>query len=135
MTSPSKTKPKPKPKNKGGAPLKPIDYPKLAKLCGIHCTGEECASLLDIDYDTLNRTLKLDGHGGFTEYFKRYSAKGKVSLRRKQFTKAVDEGNVPMLIWLGKQYLDQKDQAQSETISTVIVQETLAEKLKRGSKR
>ena len=101
-----------KPKNKGGAPKKPLDYPKLSKLCGIHCTGEECASILDVSYEHLNNTLLAEGHGGFLEYFKKNSATGKASLRRKQFTKAVDEGNVPMLIWLGKQYLDQHDKAE-----------------------
>ena len=96
-------------KNKGGAPNKAIDYAKLSKMCAIHCTGEECSSILDMDYDTLNRNLIADGHGGFADYFKKHSATGKMSLRRKQFTKAVDEGSVPMLIWLGKQYLGQKD--------------------------
>ena len=94
--------------DKGG--LKPvvIDYPKLDSMCAIHCTGEECASLLDMDYDTLNRRLKIDGHGGFTEYFKQKSAGGKMSLRRRQFTQA-NEGNSTMLIWLGKQWLGQSD--------------------------
>ena len=96
-------------KDKGGRPNKPIDYAKLSKMCAIHCTGEECSSILDMDYDTLNRNLIADGHGGFADYFKKHSATGKMSLRRKQFTKAVDEGSVPMLIWLGKQYLGQKD--------------------------
>ena len=96
-------------KNKGGRPKKTIDYDKLKKMCSIHCTGEECASLLDMDYDTLNNALVEDGHGGFSDFFKKHSAGGKMSLRRKQFEKAVTEGNVPMLIWLGKQYLGQKD--------------------------
>jgi len=96
-------------KDKGGRPSKSIDYAKLSKMCAIHCTGEECSSILDMDYDTLNRNLIADGHGGFADYFKKHSATGKMSLRRKQFTKAVDEGSVPMLIWLGKQYLGQKD--------------------------
>ena len=95
--------------NKGGAPLKPIDYPKLSKMCAIHCTGEECASILDVSYEHLNNTLIKDGHGGFLDYFKKHSATGKMSLRRVQFTKAVDDGSIPMLIWLGKQYLGQKD--------------------------
>ena len=95
--------------NKGGRPKKPIDYDKLKKMCSIHCTGEECASLLDVSYEHLNNMLIQDGHGGFLEFFKKHSAGGKMSLRRKQFEKAVTEGSVPMLIWLGKQYLGQKD--------------------------
>lgn len=86
-----------------------IDYETLQELCKIHCTGEECAAILHIDYDTLNSALKRDKHGGFSEYLKRHSADGKASLRRKQFSSAVDGGNVPMMIWLGKQHLGQLD--------------------------
>lgn len=87
---------------------KKIDYKMLNKYCEIQCTGEECAGLLDIDYDTLNNRLKEDGKGGFSEYFKRKSAKGKASLRRKQYQIA-SGGNPTMLIWLGKQWLGQND--------------------------
>jgi hypothetical protein len=101
--------------DKGGCPVKPIDYETLSKLCAIMCTGEECASMLKIDYDTLNKGLKRDGHGGFTDYFKKNSARGLVSLRRKQFLTATEDGSVPMLIWLGKQFLDQKDKQEAES--------------------
>jgi len=90
-------------------PRKEIDYKILEELCKIHCTGEECAAILHIDYDTLNSVLKRDKKGGFSEYFKRHSADGKASLRRRQFQSAVDDGNVPMMIWLGKQHLGQLD--------------------------
>ncbi len=108
-----------KEKNKGGAPKKPIDYPKLDQLCAIHCTGEECAAMLDCSYEHLNNTLKADGHGGFLDYFKQKSANGKMSLRRKQYTKAVDEGNPTMLIWLGKQWLGQKDSDDKPSDTTI----------------
>ena len=100
-----------KPKNKGGRPLKVIDYKKLDAMCAIHCTGEECAAILGMDYDTLNRTLKKDGRKGFAEYFKVKGANGKMSLRRKQFDHAMS-GNATMLIWLGKQWLGQADKAE-----------------------
>jgi len=103
-----------KPKNKGGRPLKVIDYKKLDAMCAIHCTGEECAAILGMDYDTLNRTLKKDGHKGFAEYFKVKGANGKMSLRRKQFDHAMS-GNATMLIWLGKQWLGQVDKQESDT--------------------
>tara|TARA_R110002096_G_C14093614_1_gene678011 strand:- start:137 stop:508 length:372 start_codon:yes stop_codon:yes gene_type:complete len=93
---------------KGGRPLTEIDYKTLDKLCAIHCTGEEIAGILNIDYDTLNRRLEEDGNAGFTDYYKKKSATGKMSLRRKQIEVAL-EGNPTMLIWMGKQHLDQKD--------------------------
>ena len=95
-------------KNKGGRPKAIIDYPMLDKYCAIQCTGEECAALLDMDYDTLNKCLKRDKKGGFTEYFNKKSVIGKASLRRTQF-KTAEAGNATMLIWLGKQWLGQRD--------------------------
>ena len=95
-------------KDKGGRPTKPIDYVKLDAMCAIHCTGEECAAILDMSYDHLNNQLKRDGNKGFLEYFKIKGANGKMSLRRKQYDQAMS-GNSTMLIWLGKQWLAQTD--------------------------
>lgn len=111
--------------NKGGRPRIDIDYKKLDAMCAIQCTGEECAAILDIDYDTLNNTLKLDGHGGFSDYFKKKGANGKMSLRRKQYDLA-SNGNATMLIWLGKQWLGQhepereKEKENSESLESSI---------------
>ena len=62
-------------------PRKEIDYKVLEELCNIHCTGEECAAILGVDYDTLNSELKVIGEGGFSDYFKKYSSGGKASFR------------------------------------------------------
>jgi len=89
-------------------PTVEIDYKTLSGLCKLQCTGEECASVLGIDYDTLNAGLKRDGHGCFSDYLKREGSGGKASLRRMQW-KAAEGGNATMQIWLGKQYLAQTD--------------------------
>lgn len=94
--------------NKGGRPTKIIDYDVLDRLCAIQCTGEEIASVLGIDYDTLNKGLKREQGIGFTDYFIKKSGSGKASLRRRQFELAAN-GNPTMLVWLGKQYLGQSD--------------------------
>jgi hypothetical protein len=94
--------------NKGGRPTKPIDYTKLDAMCAIHCTGEECAAILGVSYEHLNNQLKRDGNGGFLDYFKIKGSNGKMSLRRKQYDQAMS-GNATMLIWLGKQWLNQSD--------------------------
>ena len=111
--------------SKGGAPKKPIDYKKLDAMCGIQCTGEECAAILDVSYEHLNNQLKRDGNGGFLDYFKKKSAGGKMSLRRKQYDLA-SSGNPTMLIWLGKQWLGQhepereKEKENSESLESSI---------------
>ena len=106
-----------KEKNKGGRPRAAIDYQKLDSMCAILCTGEEIAAILDIDYDTLGRALKRDGHIGFAEYFKKKSSNGKMSLRRKQYQAAI-EGNTTMLVWLGKQHLGQTDKSENRNEHT-----------------
>ena len=115
----------------GGAPEKLIDYKQLEKLCAIQCTGEECASLLNCSYEHLNNKLKDAGHGGFLDFFKKHSATGKASLRRRQYKAAVEDGNVPMMIWLGKQYLGQKEPDRTDKIE--LVKKPLSELLKDAS--
>ena len=97
-------------KNKGGRPRKEIDMAELIKLCGLHCTGEECAGFFDMDYDTLNARVKDAGYESFSDCFKTHSAAGKISLRRNQYKMSAT--NPAMAIWLGKQWLGQKDSAQ-----------------------
>lgn len=82
-------------------------------MCEIHCTGEEIAAVLGVDYKTLERACKREKNTNIGEYIKQKSATGKMSLRRKQHTTAMD-GNVSMLIWLGKNWLGQKDKSDEE---------------------
>lgn len=93
---------------KTGRPKIEVDFAEIDKLCQIQCTGEEIASFFEISYDTLERRCKEQFKVSFAEYIKEKSAKGKSSLRRMQW-KAAMNGNVTMLIWLGKQYLGQAD--------------------------
>jgi len=68
----------------------------------LQCTHEEIASFLNCSHDILARDER------FIVVYKSGMDKGRMSLRRKQW-KALDAGNTTMLIWLGKQYLGQRD--------------------------
>jgi hypothetical protein len=92
-----------------GRPRKEIDYAVFEGLCRIQCTEVEIASIFQVDIDTLNARLKENYGETFSEVYKKYSASGRISLRRAQI-KAAENGNPTMLIWLGKQYLGQRDQ-------------------------
>lgn len=87
--------------------IKEIDWNTLNGCVQIQCTGEECASVLNIDYDTLNARIKEKYGYGFSDYFRKKSGKGKASLRRRQFEMA--KNNPTMAIWLGKNMLGQVD--------------------------
>lgn len=90
-------------------PRKEIDQKNFENLCGLQCTKEEICGFFDVTDKTLENWCKRTYKAGFSEVFRQKRGKGKISLRRNQFRLA--EKNANMAIWLGKQYLDQKEQA------------------------
>ena len=90
-----------------GRPKKIINREQFEKLCALQCTQEEICGVLGVNSDTLNKFCKKEYKATFSEVFKEKRQLGKMSLRRSQFKLA--EKNATMAIWLGKQYLDQRD--------------------------
>jgi AraC-like DNA-binding protein len=90
-----------------GRPQKEIDQKQFENLCGLQCTLAEIADFFDCSEDTIERWCKRTYSENFAETFKKHCGKGKISLRRYQFKLA--EKNAAMAIWLGKQYLGQRD--------------------------
>ena len=90
-----------------GRPRKEIDNKIFENLCGLQCTLEEIAGVFDCSVDTIERWCKREYRETFAEVYKKHSAKGKTSLRRIQFKLA--EKSAAMAIFLGKNYLGQKD--------------------------
>lgn len=90
-----------------GRPRKEIDKKIFENLCGLQCTLEEIAGVFDCSADTIERWCKREYKQTFAETYKKHSAKGKTSLRRTQFKLA--EKSAAMAIFLGKNYLGQKD--------------------------
>ena len=93
-----------------GRPKIEIDTSQFINLCSFQCTLEEIASWFKCSDDTIERWCKRELGVNFAEAYKKYSAGGKISLRRWQFKMA--EHNCSMAIWLGKQYLGQKEQTE-----------------------
>ena len=84
-----------------------IKKEQFEKLCEIQCTEEEITSVFDVCSDTLCAWCKNTYGMNFSEVYKIKRQGGKASLRRNQFELA--KTNASMSIWLGKQYLGQKD--------------------------
>lgn len=103
---------------KVGRPRIDVDMDQLTELVRIQCTAEECAQVLGITAPTLDARLKESGYANFLDFYKKHSAEGKSSLRRAQF-KAAKEGNATMLVWLGKQWLGQRDKIEATGTFTV----------------
>lgn len=98
-------------------PKKEINYETVEKLANIQCTQEEIASFLELSVRTLQRDEE------FCRIYKKGQDNGKMSLRRMQYKLA--DKNPTMAIWLGKQYLKQKDNIEVESTQLVKVQELL----------
>ena len=79
-----------------------IDWELVQKLAHIQCTQAEIATAVGVSVDTLHR------HPEFAEVHKRGAEGGRKSIRRMQFESAT-KGSIAMQIWLGKQYLGQRD--------------------------
>lgn len=90
-----------------GRPKKEIDQNMFEKLCSYQCTEEEICGIFGVTDKTLTTWCKRVYKKSFSEVFKEKRQTGKISLRRSQFKLA--EKNATMAIWLGKQYLDQRD--------------------------
>ena len=88
---------------KKGRPLLEIDSEQVEELASIFCTMKEIAAVVGCSVDTLE--------GRFSDIIAKGRERGKMTLRRQQWIQA-NKGNVVMLIWLGKQYLDQQDKTQ-----------------------
>ena len=97
---------------KRGRPKIEIDKKQFESLCGLHCTEEEIAGHFGCSADTIQRWCERTYGENFAETYKKYSVLGNISLRRWQFEHAKKSAN--MAIWLGKQYLGQKDVVETE---------------------
>jgi len=97
-------------KRKGaGRPRIVIDIEILKNLASIGCPDYEIASVLNISAKTLKRN--------YADIVEQFKEKGKASLRKKMWDKAVKKDNTHMQIWLSKNYLGMKDRTQTETIN------------------
>ena len=89
-------------------PRAKIDRNQFEQLCGLQCTKEEICGFFGITDKTLDAFCKREYHESFSEVFHKRRGIGKISLRRRQWKLA--EKNANMAIWLGKQYLGQRDE-------------------------
>ena len=113
-------------KNRKGAgrPKIIVDIEILKNLASIGCPDYEIASVLNVSARTLNRN--------YAEIIDQFREKGKASLRKKMWDKAVKKDNTMMQIWLSKNYLGMKDRTQTETITEPLplIIEAKAEEVK-----
>ena len=95
----------------------PIDLDELEKLAAMHCTQDEVASWFGISQPAICKKLQREP---FKSRWERGWSKGNISLRRAQMQQA-EQGNGTMLVWLGKQWLGQRDTQRLEHSGSIEV--------------
>lgn len=100
-----------------------IDWRRVDKLLEAGCNGVEIAAALGIHYDTLAKRCKSDKKTDFSDYMQQKRASGDSLLRTAQF-KAAMSGDKSMLIWLGKQRLNQSDKKDTNLSGDLAVRNT-----------
>jgi lambda repressor-like predicted transcriptional regulator len=87
-------------KKKGRVRVVDVDREEIWKLARIGCTLREMSFMTGLAEETIRKNFAKELEHG--------QSAGKRALRRKQMEKAM-EGSDRMLVWLGKQYLGQKE--------------------------
>lgn len=98
-----------------GRPRAKIEKEAFEKLCALQCTKHEIASFFNVSEDTIENWCHREYNENFSAIFSKKRETGKISLRRSQFKLA--EKNATMAIFLGKQYLDQKEKPWNDEVN------------------
>ena len=85
-----------------------IDWEFVTEYLKAQCSGVEIASMLGIHENTLYNRCKEDLGIEFVAFSQQKKSEGKQSLKKKQYDVAMS-GDKTMLVWLGKQLLEQTD--------------------------
>ncbi len=106
-------------KKKMGRPKIEVDLEMVESLARVGCTDEEIAREIGICVASLrNRKKEQD----FLAALKKGRNGAMISIRRAQFIAGVENGNVTMLIWLGKQMLGQRDRHEVEVTDELLLE-------------
>jgi len=87
-----------------------IDTKQVEQLASYGCTNTEIASFFGCSKDLISKSYSTNVTKG--------KEKGKIRLRKLQWN-AAEKGSTPMLIWLGKQLLDQTDKQEVTEVKPI----------------
>ena len=92
-----------------------IDPEQVRQLARLGCTWDEIAGVLKIARTTLVVRMR---EKKYRDAYEQGVAEGDVSLRRAQYDSAM-KGKTGMLVWLGKNRLDQVDRVETKNETTI----------------
>jgi hypothetical protein len=110
-----------------GYPAKHIDWDTVDKLLIAGCTGSQVAARIGVSPDTLYFRCQKDKGQVFCQYKQEKISIGDGMLHATQFSLAMEKDR-SMLIWLGKQRLNQKDKHEiKQDINHYSIQKSILE--------
>ena len=104
---------------------KKIDWKKVEQLLAAGALGTQIASMLGFSSCHLYKMCKKEHKMDFSEYAQQHRAKGDGILAAHQYAKALghtDKGDNTLLIWLGKNRLNQKENPVEAALNQETVQ-------------
>jgi len=110
----------PRPKRKvevglreNGRPLKKIDWDEVDKLLMAGCNGVQVAAYFDMHPQTFYERVIRERSMSFTDYSTQKKEKGNSFLLATQYKLALEKDKT-MLVWLGKQRLEQREEPKGD---------------------
>lgn len=97
-----------------GRPKVIINWQQVGQYAEAGASGLGIAAVIGVDEKTLRNRCESDNNCHLSEFLQQKRAKGDEHLRDKQYEVAMT-GNVPMLIWVGKNRLGQADKQEVST--------------------
>lgn len=106
-----------------------ITADSFERLCSYHCSKDELMDFFELSPALMEKWCKTTYELTFTAAHKKFTAKGNYNIRKAQYNAALN-GNGAILIWLGKQYLNQRDNPEIETNCEEMPLDELSKSLK-----
>lgn len=99
-----------------GRPEVEFKWDVLDRLLQLGAFLIDCSEIMGICEDVIQKRIKRKFKCTFTEYRYKKMSTMRITLRQKQYDMATKEGNTTMLVWLGKQVLEQKEPGQTQKL-------------------
>ena len=97
-----------KKKSNAGRKKIAINWARVDAALKAGANGVQCAAMLGISFDTLSRRTNEEKNADFADYLREKREAGNEALLKAQYDGAIG-GDRGLLIWLGKQRLNQSD--------------------------
>jgi len=119
---------------KPGPEVRAMDWERISKMAAMQCTIEEICAVEGISREWLTMLCEREHSMKIGPYVESYRYQGRVSLRRAQFKSAIENQNVQMQIWLGKNVLQQSEKIEHyEMPEPLIIQRSNGVEIELGA--